>query len=167
MTDDNENVEKWKARQSEFARDLDAEISQFAWRVRRNRWMHHATSLIVLSCAAVMPALVVWSRNNSPSGETAAIVVSVILTFTEGLRRVFGYRQKWELRAHTLQLLRNLRSDFNDDVATREPGTNEWMDAYRRTRAVHQSILRDENKYHFDLIAEMSKPQPGPKNSSK
>jgi fumarate reductase subunit D len=116
----------WNARENEHLKTIDKELKWYRGHAKWNRIAHRIASIVVLFCSIVAPITVAGDDKTSilifgyhidkAQLSSIALIVTLILALTEGLRRLFHFEQQWATSNRVERALQDARSDFLDQV---------------------------------------------------
>jgi hypothetical protein len=150
----------WKKREEKVLSTLEYARSYYLKNAERARILHRSLSLATLICGILAPIFVVGTVGAGAStlgfDDTSANVIAVILTISlslsEGLWRMFRPDERWTACLLSAEELRRAREDYRDSRIGHVAGTVEWQKAYRKLRVSMENTMSSETKQFFEAI---------------
>ncbi|MGJ5019723.1 SLATT domain-containing protein [Bradyrhizobium oligotrophicum] len=161
---------EWSQREQDLLRRIEEDILRYLAYSQKSRLLGRALSVISLFCSVVAPVTVISSASNltsigmSNSGMAAAsVILTVLLGLIEGLRRIFGYEQRWVSSMTSAIALKSERDRYLDDRIGKEIGSEEWKQAFLHLREGVDAIVARETSEFFRNVLSAPKSRDGDK----
>jgi len=157
--------EQWAAREKELVDELDGRIKFYVHWCEVNRKWQRATAIAALVCSILAPISVISKPGFGIGifglGEDAirgiALILTLILGLTEGLRRIFRFEHRWHVCALCREKLLQLRALYLDNQIGVEIGSDDWTKNLSSARKRLTEIVND----HVEDFAKMLKEAEG------
>jgi hypothetical protein len=157
---------EWVEREKNFMREIDEEISRYWEYSTSTRWKARAASVISLFCYVLSPVTVITSASNlsvfgmsSQDLAKLSLVLSVLFAFVEGMRRIFGFDQRWVGAMMAMVAVKNQKERYLDSQIGKAIGSDEWKDALLSARAAVEAAAAGEMSDFFKNMLEAAKPR--------
>jgi fumarate reductase subunit D len=156
-----EENEQWLEREKAVLDNIIGRIEFYSLWCEVNRWGQRIASIIVLICAVVAPVAVISTKASGlgtlgfteEAIKATALIVTVALALTEGMRRVFRFDHRWAVCAMCRARLLQLHGDYKDTQIGREVGSPEWISTVTEARKTLEKIVME----HIQDFAEVLK----------
>jgi fumarate reductase subunit D len=152
----------WNARENEHLKTIDKELKWYRGHAKWNRIAHRIASIVVLFCSIVAPITVAGDDKTSilifgyhidkAQLSSIALIVTLILALTEGLRRLFHFEQQWATSNRVERALQDARSDFLDQRVLYSVGTEKWIEEYSKSRKSVAALINSDSEEFFEAI---------------
>lgn len=145
----------WRQREKDLIEDINTSIEYYSKQASRARGCHRTIGVTVLIGSVLAPVAVV-----SSAGTTAglalfgvaderlaqvAVVITIVLSLCEGLRRLFEFDQRWITCVVAKEQLRRLRDVYLDEQIADAVGAENWVSKLTSLRsAVNETRTQEE-----------------------
>jgi hypothetical protein len=156
-----EENEQWLEREKAVLDNINSRIEFYSTWCEVNRLGQRVASIIVLICAVIAPVAVISTKASGlgilgfteEAIKATALIVTVTLALTEGVRRVFRFDHRWAVCAMCRERLLQLHGDYKDAQIGREIGSPEWVSTVTGARKTLEKIVLE----HIQDFAEVLK----------
>jgi hypothetical protein len=156
----------WAGREKDLMEIIDGEISRYWNYSTATRWKARTASVIALFCYVLAPVTVVSSASNlsvfgmlAPDLAKLSLVLSVLFGFVEGVRRIFGFDQRWVGAMMAMVSVKSQKERYLDSQIGKAIGSEEWKDNLLRTRAAVEAAATGEMSDFFKNMLEGAEPK--------
>jgi hypothetical protein len=162
---------EWADREKALLLQISDEVERYWSYAEKTRRIARATSVISLFCSVLAPVTVVSSAANlsalnisQPTMIGLSVVLTVLLAFVEGLRRIFSFELRWAGAIAALASVKNQRERYLDSQVGKEIGSEEWKANFFATRLAVETAAHVETSEYFKNVLNQSKPRDGDKH---
>jgi hypothetical protein len=160
----------WASKEADFLKRVDESINWYRDYSAQARQLHYLFSYISLTCAVLAPLFVVSSAAGTgadlrnlglPSTWFAyiSIILTVIIAFVEGLRRILRPNEKWAGRYTTARQLEILRDEYSIIQIGNSVGDERWRSNFSTFRERANHVLNEELSQFFDKVMQGTSPR--------
>ncbi len=150
----------WTDREKDLLLQIDNEIARYWGYAERTRRIARTMSVISLFCSVLAPVTVISSASNlsalsisQPVMAALSVLLTVLLAFVEGLRRIFGFDQRWAGAITALASVKNQKGRYL-----------EWTSNLLATRLAVETAAHGETSEYFKNVLSQAKPKEGDKS---
>lgn len=153
--------EAWNGREVQALARIDEAVKYFTKMERRNRYGARILAFTVLICAVLAPVTVASSGKNAPitllgitedNVSRLALVVTMLLALSEGLRRTFRFEQRYGTCLVSLEELEYLRETYVDSQLDKPVGSADWLKNLTDLREKTRGYLRKDSEEFAQTI---------------
>jgi hypothetical protein len=154
-----DDQQQWLAREKHLIKWLDGRIKFYSIWAEFNRYGQRLTSLVILVCAVLAPVAVtsksgaglgVFDLKEATIGRIA-LIVTLLIGVSEGLRRLFRFDRRWLICANCREELLEAKEEYLDSQIGIAIGSEEWVKHLQETRAKLINVV----SVHLKDFAEM------------
>ncbi|MDX0140804.1 DUF4231 domain-containing protein [Sinorhizobium meliloti] len=161
---------KFKEREAKLLEHIAASIDYYVRYGRTAQRWQRCTATLVMVLSTLAPLLVAGSTLDQglglPDGfvPIAAFTVTLLLSFTEGVRRIFRFEQRWTACYTAKQMLKRERERYRFARIGLDVGGDAWKANFAELRRVYDEVTGNETKEFFAAVqAPVSEPEPSPR----
>jgi hypothetical protein len=164
-----EQAERYRTEEQDVLERLQRSIRYYSNRIKFARAGHYTVGLITLVCSVLAPmAVITTARKPSDlslfgiSNETIAqlaVVLTLLLGLTEGVRRLFRFSERWMTCSTTRAKLNELMKEYKLSQIPVAVGSETWI---KNLGELHKNIRvaeMEEEGGFFDRLKEPSPPR--------
>jgi hypothetical protein len=155
----------WAEREKDLIEKINGEIARYWNYSTSTRKIARAMSVTSLFCSVLAPVTVISSASNlSAFGVSQiamtelSVLLTVLLGFVEGLRRIFGFDQRWFGAMTAMVAVKNQKEHYLDSQIGKTIGSDEWKDTLLSTRAAVEAAAAGEMSGFFKNLLSGPKP---------
>lgn len=158
----------WLEREKRLIERANKHIARYKRIAVRSRQSERATSIVTLVCSLLAPVAVVASvasAGNTPGlfgvspvlAAEIALVLTLVLAFSEGLRRLFRFEQRWSAAVVAGFTIEKIREIYLDKQAEHILGSDAWIKSLAAFRDEMDAVAHSEAQEFFQTVLSREK----------
>jgi hypothetical protein len=155
----------WLEREKRLMERANKHIARYKRIAVRSRQCARAISVVTLVCSLLAPVAVVATAGASGGlfglSQTVAVetalVLTLILAFSEGLRRSFRFEQRWSAAVVAGFTIEKIREIYLDNQAEHILGSDSWIRSLVAFRDEMDAVAHSEAQEFFQTVLSREK----------
>ncbi len=148
----------WDFREDKFNRDVAGTLEYYTNKLNNTWKQQRLISLIVMLCSVFAPLLVVGSSLDQAfymsdvAIKIAAVIVTIILSIAEGLKRIFRFERRWVAIYWARSAIKRARNDYRIAQIGQPIGSETWVANFKAFRDRYYETIDAETHEFFDAL---------------
>ncbi len=148
----------WEFREDKFNREVTATLAKYENKLNNTWKQQRLISVIVMLCSVFAPLFVVGSSlekvffMSDVAIKIAALIVTVILSIAEGLKRIFRFDRRWVAIYWARSAIKRARNDYRIAQIGQPIGSETWVANFKAFRDRYYETIDAETREFFDAL---------------
>lgn len=153
--------EQWAVREEKLLAKISETLSYYRARGEAARICHRISGIVVLIGSILAPVTVASGASGgtlnvlgvpAPVMAGAALIITLVVAFAEGLRRIFRFDQRWGSCFQTRDGIWRAREIYRETIIGHPVASEEWKKAYLTLKNTFLELTQVETTAFFDTV---------------